>query len=1098
MRLKRGKCDCLFLQDSSESVLDGTDRCQEGNVEMQPLPLRHMASLSSRMWRTATVTSVASRSVAQNNSCRSLQADDDEEVFFTSVLHLIEIAEENEIVSVAGSLAGSSVGSSSETASDGSSDDETGGKSKELGRKKSSVLDRGSKDITPDGDALSEHEVANAYRRLRYRKLPDARCALQLTRQITQHLRLECSSLVYADRPLDRLIVVGDLHGHFDDLLHLMSSYGEPSKESQYLFNGDFIDRGVWGPEVIMYLFCLKLLYPQHVFLNRGNHESSICTDVYGFKSHLGYAYPDHQQELYQAVLAAFDQLPLCHVIGSQVCVMHGGLPKARTKLSHIASLERGPMPIPAANKADRLFQALLWSDPKKESGPSSRGIGWHFSQENTEQFLTDNLLSTIIRSHECIESGYQMSHGSSVITVFSASNYDETNNASVAIIWSNLSVTQGDPWNEEYVRSEWVGAADCVAIGHRASQVRTIKLSMRLERMGKSLGLVVEKHPYHHFMLVTQLHPGGLLSAINQSKEREEEQILPGDAIMRLNSIESYHSIVAKLQVLDELNFEIQRPTRLKLTVDTTERNIDLGALTVFPSLIVVPAGWAEHLEGGDCIVAVNGVEAIAEIMCEMKASTVWHMAVRRYASPTDLRETMLRRSSTKAWEDDIQSERRAVSALRARLGSCEQWTWSSKRERALEYIHAMIFSSRPQLMEAFEETRRTDSRRSCIEDDLDGKLAPERWADVMAMTLRTPEAFPWLRLGPYLYTTGKDGQVSYMEFLSRFGNRFARWLSDKWCEHMMDKMVYNFQGQSVDEFNRWGRKGKRMLAPNGESMSSFHSNSRRSRVDLNTLKESTQKLSYTAMQNMFQERLGVPQPKSQLGALRQSMHFFALFRTMDNDKGGFVTVNEFIAACKRTTATARQCPNGHGLEDVLLQPWQGWIHPRLCDVCWRGISRSEMRRHCFFCNYDLCHECWESRDAEDKERLVLSLKNGEVRESQWHIIENALYVLSASRCDVRSLFALGDPNIKDGEICRAQFVASVRHLLKGDSKDAEVLYDCVCDYLEDAVGWTRGSMLRVDDLASCFKIVDLEDAMTGTKSHASASLAESYSITV
>uniref|UniRef100_H3G7L8 Serine/threonine specific protein phosphatases domain-containing protein n=3 Tax=Phytophthora ramorum TaxID=164328 RepID=H3G7L8_PHYRM len=77
----------------------------------------------------------------------------------------------------------------------------------------------------------------------------------------------------------------GDLHGQLEDLLTILDKCGVPSSKTWYLFNGDFVDRGSHGVEVMLLLLAFKLLHPEFVFLNRGNHEERMINEVFGFKA---------------------------------------------------------------------------------------------------------------------------------------------------------------------------------------------------------------------------------------------------------------------------------------------------------------------------------------------------------------------------------------------------------------------------------------------------------------------------------------------------------------------------------------------------------------------------------------------------------------------------------------------------------------------------------------------------------------------------------------------------------------------------------------------------------------------------------------------
>merc|ERR1719223_1844181 len=66
---------------------------------------------------------------------------------------------------------------------------------------------------------------------------------------------------------------------------------GRPSAENPFLFNGDFVDRGVWSVEVLMCIYAFKLQNPGHVHLNRGNHETEMTNYQYGFANEVEVKY---------------------------------------------------------------------------------------------------------------------------------------------------------------------------------------------------------------------------------------------------------------------------------------------------------------------------------------------------------------------------------------------------------------------------------------------------------------------------------------------------------------------------------------------------------------------------------------------------------------------------------------------------------------------------------------------------------------------------------------------------------------------------------------------------------------------------------------
>uniref|UniRef100_A0A6B2L3D0 Serine/threonine-protein phosphatase T n=1 Tax=Arcella intermedia TaxID=1963864 RepID=A0A6B2L3D0_9EUKA len=234
----------------------------------------------------------------------------------------------------------------------------------------------------------------------------------------------------------DKITVCGDVHGQYYDLLNIFSLNGYPSEKNQYLFNGDFVDRGSFSCEVIILFFAYKLLYPSNFFMARGNHESRAMNKIYGFEGEVKHKYPSVPFEAFAEV---FDNLPLAHIIGEKIYVVHGGLfGEDGVLINDIQTLNRKMEPPSGGLMAD-----MLWADPQMGPGwaPSKRGVGKSFGPDVTKRFLTSNNLSLVIRSHEVKTKGYQVEQGGLLVTLFSAPNYcDQVGNmGAFAVITDDL-----------------------------------------------------------------------------------------------------------------------------------------------------------------------------------------------------------------------------------------------------------------------------------------------------------------------------------------------------------------------------------------------------------------------------------------------------------------------------------------------------------------------------------------------------------------------------------------------------------------------------------------------------------------------------------
>lgn len=212
--------------------------------------------------------------------------------------------------------------------------------------------------------------------------------------------------------------VCGDIHGQWHDLMELYR-IGGSAPDTNYLFMGDYVDRGYYSVETVSLLVCLKVRYPERVHILRGNHESRQITQVYGFYDECVRKYGS--ANVWKMFTDLFDYFPLTALVENQIFCLHGGLSPSVDALDHIRQLDRvqevpheGPM-------CD-----LLWSDPDDRSGwgISPRGAGFTFGQDVSEQFNQRNGLTLVARAHQLVMEGYNWSHEKNVVTIFSAPNY--------------------------------------------------------------------------------------------------------------------------------------------------------------------------------------------------------------------------------------------------------------------------------------------------------------------------------------------------------------------------------------------------------------------------------------------------------------------------------------------------------------------------------------------------------------------------------------------------------------------------------------------------------------------------------------------------
>ena len=214
------------------------------------------------------------------------------------------------------------------------------------------------------------------------------------------------------------ITVAGDTHGQYEDLLRLFSIGGFPP-ETNYLFLGDYVDRGKQSIETICLLMAYKLKNPVNFFLLRGNHESSSINRIYGFFDECKRRY---SVKLWKIFTDLFNCLPIAACIDDKIFLVHGGISPYLTSLEDITRIRR-PTDVPEQG----LLCDILWSDPISSSKAwdvNERGVSCTFSEKTLSNFLKKNDLDLVCRAHQVVEDGYEFFGEQELVTVFSAPNY--------------------------------------------------------------------------------------------------------------------------------------------------------------------------------------------------------------------------------------------------------------------------------------------------------------------------------------------------------------------------------------------------------------------------------------------------------------------------------------------------------------------------------------------------------------------------------------------------------------------------------------------------------------------------------------------------
>ncbi|KAH7726670.1 protein phosphatase [Aphelenchoides avenae] len=223
------------------------------------------------------------------------------------------------------------------------------------------------------------------------------------------------------------LFVLGDLHGQFLDLRRFFEHLGAPPRQ-RYLFLGDYVDRGSCSLETVSILLAMKILYPQHIHMLRGNHETRAVNRKYGFVEECKQRFGEEQGlQLWTDYQHVFNCMPFAALVADRIFCAHGGISENLVSWKQFDRVVRPTDVCEVGPLAD-----VIWSDPSTEVpgyAHSPREISKTFGAKALENFCKTLKVDLVVRAHQCPDKGYETFGDKRCVTIFSAPSYCEGNN---------------------------------------------------------------------------------------------------------------------------------------------------------------------------------------------------------------------------------------------------------------------------------------------------------------------------------------------------------------------------------------------------------------------------------------------------------------------------------------------------------------------------------------------------------------------------------------------------------------------------------------------------------------------------------------------
>ena len=290
--------------------------------------------------------------------------------------------------------------------------------------------------------------------------------------QLNQHFPFQKEDVIYVIDEVIKIIskenslikirspckIFGNINGIYNDLMRYFESYGNPSDNiqngdinvMQYIFLGDFCDRGNQSLEVILLLFALKIKYPHFIYLIRGHHEDIAINEFYGLGDECKEKLKDdiHKEDsIFKKINQVFDFLPFGVLVDNNILCIHGGIGSSIKLLDDITNI---PRPTPVYKNPENISQLhildLLYSEYDEEENnlysintsrdKNKKGFIVKYGKKKLEEFIQRNNINLIISSHKFIKEGFCTYCDDKLLNIFSCTNYmDTTNNVGAMVI---------------------------------------------------------------------------------------------------------------------------------------------------------------------------------------------------------------------------------------------------------------------------------------------------------------------------------------------------------------------------------------------------------------------------------------------------------------------------------------------------------------------------------------------------------------------------------------------------------------------------------------------------------------------------------------